>query len=615
MTPLTSQRRTKIVATIGPASADPAVLRRLFAAGVNVARVTLAHGTVTSQRELVQTIRREADAAAVPVGILLDLPGPKVRTTRFRDSVEVARDARVRLVTGTDTPSTASTFVIDYPTLADLHAGDTVVVGDGAVQLLVERSEPDGIDARVTSGGRLSGRKGVSIPSKRFRGEVPTAEDLALITAFRDEPIDIVAVSFVRTAEDLVKVRAALGANPPWVMAKIETAAAVDHLDEIVRVADAVMVARGDLGTELPIEAVPHLQKRIIRETVRHGKPALVATQMLESMIEAPTPTRAEASDVANAVLDHASALMLSAETAVGHDPVLVIETMDRLIRRAEDELQPATLQAFALDGRDLTDINVATAHAAGQLAADLSATAILCCTRTGATARKMASFRPLAPLVGLTADVRAIRQMALCWGVQPLHIQETSDATSIVSVMRVAIGAARQAGLVATGDVVIVLAGSPQAGPGHTDSVRVVRVGTERGERPAVSVAFAMFCEDYDPARPTDLQRMTTGIGGWSADEPPTVPLTLAVGLWNTGAPGAVHCRVGVRRPGDPIVYMGEADTLMEEPGEMAILPLRLTLTFDRPGIYWAVCEFDGQPLVEVPFSVSERPSPAFRS
>ena len=255
---------------------------------------------------------------------------------------------------------------------------------------------------------------------------MPTDEDRALIESFSDCPVDIIAISFVRTAADVEAVRDVTGPGGPWLMAKIETALAVENLTGIVQASDAVMVARGDLGTELPIEDVPHLQKHIIRETVRNGKPVLVATQMLESMISAPGPTRAEATDVANAVLDQASAVMLSAETAIGHDPVLVVQTMDRIVRRSERELTPARLQTFALENRDLSDINVATAHAAWQAAQDLPASAILCCTRTGATARKMSSFRPLQPFYGLTGDVRALHQLALCWGVQPLLMSRT---------------------------------------------------------------------------------------------------------------------------------------------------------------------------------------------
>jgi pyruvate kinase len=469
-------RRTKIVATIGPASSDPAILRELIDAGLNVARVTLAHGTVASQKALVRRIRAVADGTGRPVGVLIDLPGPKVRTTPFHGCVDLARGDAMSLVPTDDQPSTAERIAIDYPTLlADLEVGDVISIGDGAVRLSIEAKTSHALSARVIHGGQLTGRKGVKIPTERLRASVPTGEDLELIRAFTDCPVDIIAVSFVRQASDVDAVRAAVGPGGPWLMAKIETALAVDHLPAIIRASDAVMVARGDLGTELPIEDVPHLQKHIIRETVRNGKPVLVATQMLESMIHAPSPTRAEATDVANAVLDQASAVMLSAETAIGHDPALVVRTMDRMVRRAEQELSPERLAAFALENRDLSEINVATAHAAWQAAQDIRASAILCCTRTGATARKMSSFRPLAPFYGLTGDARALRQLALCWGVQPLLM--TATGTTTEEVMLQAIRTASEAGIVRPGDVVVVLAGSPQAGPGHTDSVRVATV------------------------------------------------------------------------------------------------------------------------------------------
>jgi pyruvate kinase len=466
-------RRTKIVGTIGPASSSPAVLRELFNAGLNVARVTMAHGTIDSQTALIATIREEADAMGMPVGILADLPGPKVRTTAFASEISVNRDDRVTLYAGAEEPSTAVRFVVDYARLVeDLRVGDSVAIGDGAVRLRIESVHESALSAVVTYGGHLSGRKGVKIPAERYRADVPTTHDLELIEALRGSPVDVIAVSFVRSAADMNAARAAVGPNAPWLMAKVETAAAIENLTEIINASDAVMVARGDLGNELPIEDVPHLQKRIIRETVRNGKPVLVATQMLESMIESPAPTRAEATDVANAVLDHTSAVMLSAETAVGRDPVGVVRTMARLINRAEQELDPVTLRVLAFENRDFSDVNLAIAHAGWQAAHDLHAVAILCCTRTGLTARKMASLRPLTPLYGLTADPRALRQLSLCWGVQSLFLPHA--ATSTEDVMGSAIALARSRGLVTPGDIVVVLAGSPSAGPGHTDSVRV---------------------------------------------------------------------------------------------------------------------------------------------
>lgn len=452
------------------------MLRELFAAGLNVARVTMAHGTRDSQKALIAAIREEADAGGDSVAILVDLPGPKVRTTPFVGTVELALNDVVTMIPGAQQPSTASTFVVDYPSLTDdLQVGDVVGIGDGIVHLLVEERTDAALKARVVHAGQLTGRKGVKIPTERLRANVPTDEDLEMIEALKDSPVDIIAVSFVRSAADMLAVRKVVPAGGPWLMAKIETALAIENLTEIIKASDAVMVARGDLGTELPIEDVPHLQKQIIKETVRNGKPVLVATQMLESMIESPTPTRAEATDVANAVFDQASAVMLSAETAIGHDPVLVIKTMDRMLRRAELELDPGRLQAFALEGRDLSDVNVATAHAAWQAASDLTASAILCCTRTGATARKMSSFRPLTPIYAMSGDARARRQLSLCWGVQPLVLTHTQTSTE--EVMQAAIDAAKHAGVISAGNIVVVLAGSPQAGPGHTDSVRVATV------------------------------------------------------------------------------------------------------------------------------------------
>lgn len=469
-------RRTKIVATIGPASSSPESLRGLIDAGMNIARVTLAHGTVDSQRSLIKTIREVADSMNKSVGILADLPGPKIRTTVIEGEIQLSRDNILRLVPGETEPSTAEQLVVDYPTLIDdLHVGDVVSIGDGIVHIVIEEIEAHSLRARVTHGGTLTGRKGFKIPTEHFRADVPTDEDIELIHALSDCEIDILAVSFVRNADDMRAVRQVVGHDGPWLMAKIETAPAVENLAEIISVSDAVMVARGDLGTELPIEDVPHLQKRIIKATVRQGKPVLVATQMLESMIDAPSPTRAEAGDVANAVLDYASAVMLSAETAIGRDPELVVRTMDRIVRRAEDELDAASLQRFAQEDRDLDDVNTATAHAAWQAANDIHADAILCCTRTGATARKMSSFRPLIPLYGLTADTSALRRLSICWGVQPLYSPVVETSTE--EVVSGAIASAKADGIVKTGDVVVVLAGSPSAGPGHTDAVRVSTV------------------------------------------------------------------------------------------------------------------------------------------
>jgi pyruvate kinase len=321
----------------------------------------------------------------------------------------------------------------------------------------------------------------VHLPSERLRLHAPTEDDLRLAAVMAAEGVDFLAVSFVRRADDLAQVRAAVAPYRPLLVAKIETLPAVAALEEIAAEADAIMVARGDLGIECPLEDVPHLQKRIIRHCVEMGTPVITATQMLESMITSPAPTRAEVSDVANAVFDGTDALMLSAETAIGHDPVAVVETMTRVALRAEAE---ASYKAWSerlgrVQRRHWPDsadrITMAITHAAGQAAADAGASAILCCTRSGRTATAMARFRPMPTLVGLSPDPATVRAMSLSWGVIPLEVgtyQSTDD------MVWFAVETAVQRGIVERGEVVLVLAGAPDRPSGaSTDVLRIVRV------------------------------------------------------------------------------------------------------------------------------------------
>ncbi|MFM7536469.1 MAG: pyruvate kinase, partial [Acidimicrobiales bacterium] len=326
-------RRTKLVATLGPASEAPDVLDALLAAGVDVVRLNLSHSTIDAHLQRVRDVRAAAARVGRTVAVLADLPGPKVRSGVFPDGgAFLVEGATVVLVPG-DGPCDATTITVDYQTLLDdVRPGDTVILGDGAITLAVEEvtATPGSADAgpggaaraRVVTGGRAQGRPGVHIPAERLRLTSPTADDLALLGPMVAAGVDFVAVSFVRAAADLEVVRAAIGGPVPRLVAKIETAPAVADIEALCRAADAVMVARGDLGIECPIEDVPHLQKRIIRTCVEAGVPVITATQMLESMIHSPSPTRAEVSDVANAVLDGTDAVMLSAETAAGKYPV-----------------------------------------------------------------------------------------------------------------------------------------------------------------------------------------------------------------------------------------------------------------------------------------------------
>jgi pyruvate kinase len=472
-------RRTKIVATLGPASDAPEVLTDLLRAGVDVVRLGLAHGTVESHLARIRHVRELSAGRQRTVGILADLPGPKIRTGEFPEGgAFLAEGDELDLVTETGT-SDGSRIVIDASQLAQIVApGDTVVLGDGTVSLEVLAVAEQAVRAVVRTGGRLQGRPGAHLASDRWRPSVPTADDLRLLEAVACQA-DWVAVSFVRRPEELLRVREALGPNGPRLMAKIETRAAVEHLDGLLEASDGVMVARGDLGIDCPLEEVPHLQKHIIRACAARGIPVVTATQMLESMVTAPTPTRAEATDVANAVLDGTDALMLSAETAIGHDPVQAVRTMARIARRAErSELiavgDPPERGLVHHRGPSTKAVTVAMAHAAARAASELGLSAIVCCTRAGATGRAMAALRPECRLIGASPSPATARQLALSWGVEPLVVDEYTSTDEMVWCV---VEAAVRDGLVHHGELIAVLAGAPDAVTRTTDVLRVVSI------------------------------------------------------------------------------------------------------------------------------------------
>lgn len=474
--------RTKIVATLGPAS-DPAdVLDAMLLAGVDVVRLNLSHGRLDQHIARLHSVREASERTRCVAAVLADLPGPKVRAAAFPDGgLELKAGSMVTMATDLDV-SSCDRIGVDYETLCeDLHTGDRIVIGDGAITLGVEKITAAGVECLVRSGGHAQGRPGVHLPSERLRFQTPTREDLALAAAMVAQGVDFLAVSFVRAAQDLQTVRAAVAPSTTRLVAKIETLAAIEHLDEIIAASDAVMVARGDLGIECPLEDVPHLQKRIVRVCVEAGVPVITATQMMESMITAPSPTRAEVSDVANAVFDGTDALMLSAETAIGEDPVNVVRTMARVAERAEREADYAQwadhlgrLQRTSFpDGPDR--ITMAITHAAGLAATDAGADAILCCTRSGRTALAMARFRPTARLIGLSPDLATVRALALSWGVESLRVETYTTTDELVWH---AVESAVQHGLVSVGQTVLVLAGAPDRASGaSTDVLRIVRV------------------------------------------------------------------------------------------------------------------------------------------
>jgi pyruvate kinase len=470
-------RRTKIVATLGPASDRPEVLGDLLDAGVDIVRLGLAHGSPAEHLARIELVRELAERRGRTVGVLADLPGPKIRTGPFPGGgAFLAEGEEVILVAG-DGPSDASRITVDEERLGEILApGDSVVLGDGTVTLAVAAVSGSEVRAVVESGGRIQGRPGAHLPSDRWLPAVPTEDDLRLVDEVARHA-DWVAVSFVRTPEELDRVREALGPGGPRLMAKIETRAAVDHLDAVIAAADGVMVARGDLGIDFPIEDVPHLQKRIIRACGSRGLPVVTATQMLESMISAPTPTRAEATDVANAVADGTDALMLSAETAIGEHPALTVQTMARIAARAEqfDDHQGHDDRGLLRRRAPSTKaVTVAMAHAARRAADELGLAAIVCCTQAGPTARAMAALRPRCRLIGASPSPATARQLALSWGVEPLVVAEYKTTDEMVWCV---VEAAVQRGMVHHGDTIAVLAGAPGLATRTTDVLRVVAV------------------------------------------------------------------------------------------------------------------------------------------
>jgi pyruvate kinase len=474
-------RRTKIIATIGPASDSPSTLEAMIEAGMDVARIGLAHGTLDEQMERYHRVRAAAKAVGRPIGVLVDLPGPKVRAGSFGEDegLMLLEGLPVRLCPGS-TRSTIDMIEVDYDDLlVDIHAGDRLMFGDGAVIVEIEEHAGDHLVGTIAHGGWVQGRPGVHIPSDRLRVTSPTEQDLKFLDAFVDVGVDIVALSFVRSAHDVRRVGTEPHPRGPLIVAKIETRAAVDNLEGIIEASGAIMVARGDLGEEFSIEEIPHLQKDIIAKCIAMGRPAITATQMLESMIHAPSPTRAEATDVANAVFDGTSAVMLSAETAIGHDPVRVITTMSRIAQRADQRFDYKNW-AKQLSMRELSEVSGLDARvtdamtmAAWQAAADMKANAIICITRSGFTARAIARFRPEARILAYSPDPRTCHQLSMSWGAVPLHSQAHGTFSEMVDW---AVADAHRSGLVRSGDVVVVLAGSSETSAA-TDTLRLVRV------------------------------------------------------------------------------------------------------------------------------------------
>src|SRR4051812_14806399 len=466
-------RSVKIVATVGPASAGRERLRALFEAGVDVFRLNFSHGSHDQKRAMFEDIRHIEAQSGRPIGILADLQGPKLRLGDFVDgSVELAPGARFR-VDLDPAPGDRRRATLPHPEIfAAIQTGTDLLVDDGKVRLRIIDCGADFAETEVVVGSTLSNHKGVNLPHAVLPISAITEKDRADLSFALANGADWIALSFVQRPDDVAEGRKLVG-NAAGIMVKLEKPAALGRLDEIIELADAIMVARGDLGVEMPPEDVPSVQKRIIHACRQAGKPVIVATQMLESMVGAPTPTRAEASDVATAVYEGADAVMLSAETAAGKYPVEAAAMMDRIARRVhEDPLYFATLDAGRL-APEHTNRDAISA-AACQVADTIGAAAIVSFTSSGATALRAARERPSAPILALTPDLGTARRLALLWGAHCVHL---ADIKNFNDMVQKAVRTAQREGIAKPGERVVITAGVPFGTPGSTNVLRIAWV------------------------------------------------------------------------------------------------------------------------------------------
>jgi pyruvate kinase len=472
-------RKTKIICTLGPATEDEGVLRRLMLGGMNAARFNFSHCThedAAKKMEVVSRLREELD---LPIATILDTKGPEIRIKTFKNGpVDLAAGDTFTLTTR-EVEGNDQVVSITYQDLPrDIAVGARVLIDDGLVEMKVENVSETDIVCTVVNGGRISNNKGINVPGTKLTMPFISERDRSDIIFGIQNGFDYIAASFTRSARDILEIRSIFeeyDCHHINIIAKIENMEGVENIDEILRVTDGIMVARGDMGVEIPLEDVPVLQKQLIEKSYHAGKQVVTATQMLDSMMKNPRPTRAEATDVANAIYDGTSCIMLSGETAAGKYPVEALETMVRIAERAEASLD--YIKRFnARDNSDIAfDVTNAISHATCTTAHDLGAKAIVTVTKSGVTARQLSKFRPLYPIVGCTTEPSVYRQLNLSWGVFPMLIEEENDTEALFDR---AVDAAEKTGLVQSGDLVVITAGVPLGVSGTTNMMKVHVVG-----------------------------------------------------------------------------------------------------------------------------------------
>lgn len=479
MTSARDFRRAKIVCTVGPASAEPDVLRELFEAGMNAVRLNFSHATHEQTVQVIDTVRELAREYGRPLAVVADLQGPRIRISDLEEPLDLEADETYCFVPeGTESAAGVPEercIATTYAGLADdLSPGDTILLDDGRIEMRVERVEGVGVVARSRTSGLLQAQKGMNLPGVEVGASSLTPKDEEDLEFVQEQGVDYVALSFVRRGDDVRALRRRCREDT-LIIAKIEKVQALSHLSDILRESDGVMVARGDLGVEMPYEEVPMVQKRIIQEGQRFARPSITATQMLDSMTDQPRPTRAEVSDVANALLDGTDAVMLSGETAIGDYPVEAVRTMERIIRRTEEESGAEAGRVSLREREQRAEVqqttSAAIAAASLQAVERLDLPFIVTLTRSGFTARVMSAQRPPVPILAVTDQWRTYNQLALVWGVYPVLLRDEVSYRTMVGRAR---GEALSAGFGKEGDGFVVTAGVPFHVPGTTNMMRI---------------------------------------------------------------------------------------------------------------------------------------------
>jgi len=468
--PLTRNRRTKIVATLGPSSSSKTIIRELYRAGVDLFRLNFSHGDHQDQKERINIIRKIEDEFSSPIGVMVDLQGPKLRVGKFKNgSIKLKKNMSLRLDLNEDKGDETRVNLPHPEILKAVKKDDLLLMDDGKVRVKITKKGKDYIDTKVIAGTSLSDNKGVNIPGVTLPIAALTDKDRRDLSAALNMGVDWIAQSFVQRPEDVAETKKIISGKASLI-AKIEKPSALDHFEEILNISDGIMLARGDLGVEIPPEEVPSVQKHIIRKVRRTGKPIIVATQMLESMIDNPAPTRAEASDVATAVYDGADAVMLSAETAAGNYPKEAVSIMDKICSQTEDDdLYRRIIDAINLEVDE--DASDAISTSAYHVAKNIAASCIVNFTTSGSTALRTARQRPSVPILCLTQNNNVARRLTLSYGVIPVHVKDIDDTTAAV---KKASEIAKEMSISKKGDRLVLTAGVPFNTPGSTNLLRV---------------------------------------------------------------------------------------------------------------------------------------------